>query len=322
MENEEKKKSNYSLFIILALMVILVYLAILISQINNNNHELSQKVNSLEFNNQEMNQILLNEGIISDVDNKNLKSNLNTLLQSYDSLEQTNTMVIDSINLQREKITSLMNEVNNLNAKSKRDWGRIYKLKKEAETLRGIMKGYIHTIDSLNSMNISLQNTLTEKNNTLNKVNSQNEEFKKHNESLMEKVALGAVLQAGNLKASAIRIRSSGKQTETTRAARTNMIKGCCTLIGNKLAEPGNKDIYIRVLSKNGKVQSAAAPIFITDYNDNKIEMSAKRSVNYQNKNTDLCIFYELQNILDANSYKLEVYAEGFLIGSTSFALQ
>jgi hypothetical protein len=322
MEVEEKKKNNYSLFIILALMAVMVYLAILISQINNNNHDLSEKVKTLEFNNEEMIQSLRDEGIISDNDNQNLKSNLNTLLLSYDSLEQTNTMVVDSINIQRDKITSLMNEVSTLNSKSKRDWGKIYKLKKEAETLRGIMKGYIQTIDSLNSMNVSLQNTLTEKNNTLNKVNSENKEFKKHNESLMEKVALGAVLQAGNLKATALRIRTSGKQTETTRAARTNMIKGCCTLIGNKLADPGNKEIYIRVLSKSGEVYAAPAPIFITNYDNNKIEMSAKRSVNYQNKNTDLCIFYELQSVLEPNSYKIEIYAEGFLIGATSFALQ
>ena len=33
---------------------------------------------------------------------------------------------------------------------------RFFLLKKEAETLRGIMKGYIHTIDSLNTLNINL----------------------------------------------------------------------------------------------------------------------------------------------------------------------
>lgn len=315
MEVKEKKKNKYSLFIILALMGILVYLAILISQLNKNIHDLTE-------NEKQMLQSLKDEGLISDDDNSNLKSNLNTLLLSYDSLELTNTMVIDSINIQREKISSLMKEVSTLNSKSVRDRVGIYKLKKEAETLRGIMKGYIHTIDSLNSMNVSLQNTVTEQNSTLNKVNNQNQEFKKHNESLMEKVALGAVLQAGNLKATALRIRTSGKQTETTRATRTNMIKGCCTLIGNKLAEAGNKDIYIRVLSKNGKVYAAPSPIFITDYDNNKVEMSAKRSVNYQNKNTDLCIFYEIQSILEPNSYKIEIYAEGFLIGATSFALQ
>ncbi|MBM78473.1 MAG: hypothetical protein CL846_08320 [Crocinitomicaceae bacterium] len=322
MENEEKKKINYSLYIILVLLAVLAYLAFSISKLDNNIHQQNEKINSLEIGNQEMNDMLINEGIISDDDDKSLKKNLNTLLNSYDSLEQTNTMAVDSINAQREKITSLMDDLQKEQAKSKKDKYKIYKLKKEAETLRTIMKGYIHTIDSLNTMNITLQNTLTEKNKTLNKVNSENEEFKKHNESLLEQVALGSVLQAGNITATALNIKSSGKQSETTRASRTNMIKGCCSLVGNKIAKAGNKDIYIRVLSKDGEFFPAPSPIIISDYDNNEIEMSAKRSVNYQNENTDLCIFYELQNPLQSGSYILEIYAEGFLIGSTSFALR
>ena len=65
-------------------------------------------------------------------------------------------MVLDSINQQREKINNLISKVEKLNGKSKRDWRKIFSLKKEAETLRGIMKGYIHTIDSLNTLNINL----------------------------------------------------------------------------------------------------------------------------------------------------------------------
>ena len=40
------------------------------------------------------------------------------------------------------------------------------------------MKGYIHTIDSLNTLNINLSNSLTEKTNRLNKVSNQNTVFK------------------------------------------------------------------------------------------------------------------------------------------------
>ena len=95
-----------------------------------------------------MNKILLNEEALSASKALNLKDNLKLLLVSYDSIELSNTLVVDSINLQREKIKTLMTKVDKLNSKSKKDWRSIFKLKKEAETLRGIMKGYIHTIDS------------------------------------------------------------------------------------------------------------------------------------------------------------------------------
>ena len=90
---------------------------------------------------------------------RNLKDNLKLMLSSYDSLEQSNTMVVDSIDQQRMKIKNLISKVEKLNGKSKRDWREIFSLKKEAETLRGIMKGYISTIDSLNTLNINLSNS-------------------------------------------------------------------------------------------------------------------------------------------------------------------
>ena len=71
----------------------------------------------------------------------------------------------------------------------------IYKLKKETETLRTIMKGYIHTIDSLNTLNVTLTNTLSEKNIELNKVTSENENIKTQNIELQETVAVGSILQ-------------------------------------------------------------------------------------------------------------------------------
>ena len=76
----------------------------------------------------------------------------------------------------------------------------------------------------------------------------QHKKYKKQNKDLQSKVALGAVLQAGNVTVSAIRIRNSGTQSETTRAAKTNMIKACFTLLENKLSKAGDKNIYIKIL--------------------------------------------------------------------------
>ena len=54
------------------------------------------------------------------------------------------------------------------------------------------MKGYIHTIDSLNTLNINLSNTLTEKTNKLNTVSNENQKYKKQNKDLQSKVALSS----------------------------------------------------------------------------------------------------------------------------------
>ena len=53
--------------------------------------------------NEEMNQIIINQDLVSEADGENLKENLKLLLFSYDSLEQNNSVAIDSINTQRKK---------------------------------------------------------------------------------------------------------------------------------------------------------------------------------------------------------------------------
>ena len=322
MNDNPTTKNKYSSIIILLLVVCLGYTGYLISSLNKENHEISKELSSLLMENNEMNKILLNEDALSASKASNLKDNLKLLLVSYDSLELSNTMVVDSINQQREKIKTLMTKVDKLNSKSKKDWRSIFKLKKEAETLRGIMKGYIHTIDSLNTLNINLSNTLTEKTNKLNTVSSENQKYKKQNKDLQSKVALGAVLQAGNVTVSAIRIRNSGTQSETTRAAKTNTIKACFTLLENKLSKAGDKNIYIKVVDPNQKTLLSKNPINIMNSDGENLELSSKRIVNYQNENMDLCIFHEIEKVLQPGNYKVEIYNDGYFIGESSFALR
>jgi len=319
---EEKKKSKLPLIFNILLVIIVSYLAYEVSVLSQKNHAFKQEISEMIKENEEMNQIIINQDIVSEADGENLKENLKLLLFSYDSLEQNNSVAIDSINRQREKINNLMQEVDKLDKKSKRDWRKIYKLKKEAETLRNIMKGYIHTIDSLNTLNINLSNDLTEKTQKLSNVSKQNKKIIKQNEALQKQVAIGAVLQINNVISSGIRIRSSGAQSETTRASKTNMIKTCFSIIENKLAQAGDKEIYIRILDSEGNLLNAPTPLTIINQQKEELKMSSKRTINYQNQNTDLCIFYEIENSIPAGNYSIEVYAEGFLIGETSIALR
>ena len=319
---EEKKKSKLPLIFNILLVIIVSYLAYEVSVLSQKNHAFKQEISEMIKENEEMNQIIINQDLVSEADGENLKENLKLLLFSYDSLEQNNSVAIDSINTQREKINNLMQEVDKLDKKSKRDWRKIYKLKKEAETLRNIMKGYIHTIDSLNTLNINLSNDLTEKTQKLSNVSKQNKKIIKQNEALQKQVAIGAVLQINNVLSSGIRIRSSGAQSETTRASKTNMIKTCFSIIENKLAKAGDKEIYIRILDSEGTLLNAPTPLTIINQQKEELKMSSKRTINYQNQDTDLCIFYEIENSITAGNYSVEVYAEGFLIGETSIALR
>ena len=100
------------------------------------------------------------------------------------------------------------------------------------------------------------------------------------------------------------------------------MLKGCFTILENKISSAGNKFIYLRVISPEGKVLPQQKKETIAIDQEGEIEISAKREINYQNQNTDVCVFYEIDTPLKAGKYSVEVYAENEKIGVTSFALK
>lgn len=325
MEKKEKsgsKKDAVYIIIIILLLLVGGWLGLEIRDSKKQMIACSQSVNNLELEKDYLNDVLKNSGIIEESDNETLKDNLQALLSQYDSLEIDNDAMLDSINNQKAHIQSLLDEVETLQNQKKRDWGKIYKLKKETETLREIMKGYIHTIDSLNTENIGLKNVIKDKDNQIVKIETDRDLIKEKNDKLNETVALGSVLQTSGIVANAIKVKSSGKQTETTRANRATMIKSCFTILENKIATAENKDIYMRVISPEGKDLSNSTPILFEMEGGREGIASVKRTVNYQNKNMDLCIYYEFETPLVEGTYIVEIYAEGYQIGKTSFALK
>ena len=304
MENvkENKKHKNLFYFLIIFLLLGTVgYLAIEINSLNEKNKSLSQESK-------------YEKAKLEDERDK-VMFDLEKMSFSYDTLMVAN----DSMNLefieQKKQIETLLQKV-----KSK-DYS-LYKIKEEANTLRRIMKDYIHTIDSLNTLNINLQNSLTEKNNELSKVQNENQNIKTENLELLETVAKGSILQASNIIAQGIRIKNSGKQVETTKASRVNMLKGCFTLVENKIASSGNLFIYMRIISPEGKVLTSSIPESILTGNNTSIDISVKRQINYQNTNTDVCVYYEVDETLNSGTYLVEIYSGKYKIGNTSFALK
>lgn len=327
VENKtETKKSNRDAIYIIIILLLLMgggYLGWQLGNAKKQNAICSENVQTLEGEKDYLNNLLKSTGIIDDADNADLETNLTKMLSEYDSLEVSNDDMQDSINAQKQKISDLLAEVEQMKNQKKKDWGKIYKLKKETETLREIMKGYIHTIDSLNTLNIELKHTINEKDNQITKVTQENEQLEnKYNQS-QETIKLGKVLQATNITAVAIKVKSSGKQTETTRANRATMLKSCFTILENKIADAGNKTIQMRIIAPSGKELTNSTPVQFEQANGTTGIASVQRQVNYQNQNVDLCVYFDLEEQeIPEGTYIVEIYTEGYLIGKTTFALK
>ncbi|HWY33750.1 MAG TPA: hypothetical protein VNX68_03840, partial [Nitrosopumilaceae archaeon] len=98
------------------------------------------------------------------VERDNVKNELLSLKEEYETLHTRDKKLQAEIDEKKLQIEQLLKEAE----KHKGDAYVIAKLRKETETLRQIMKGYIHTIDSLNTLN---QHLIVEKNGVIKDLN-------------------------------------------------------------------------------------------------------------------------------------------------------
>jgi hypothetical protein len=248
-----------------------------------------------------------------------LKSDLQDMLIQYDTLTVTNEKMQNEIMGQRSQIEDLLKEVE----KHKDDAWIIHKLKKEASTLRQVMKGYLVTIDSLNTLNIHLKEDNQILSSELTKVTSQKDQLANKTADLEGIITKGSVLPAMNLVGEAIRVRGSGKQIETNRADKAEMIKLCCSLGENKIAKHGKKVMYLRIISPDGEVLDDGTGSPKTFKFDNVSgKYSVKRDIDYNGEPQEMCIYYTVNSSLPTGQYILELYEAESKIGVTRFDLK
>lgn len=244
-----------------------------------------------------------------------LQMELEELMMSYDTLQTDNSMLQAELDAQKMEIEDLLKKVKNSNYS-------VSKLRKEADTLREIMKGYVATIDSLNTLNQNLMAENEGMKQTVSSVQGENEELNKRQQNMEKIIATGQILQAINVASGAVNLKSSGKQADTERANRAEMIKTCFTVIENKIAKGGPKNLYLRIIDPNGKVLAAKEGSASGTFDGESSNYSIKREIDYNNTETDVCIFYTVQGELSKGDYKVYLYEDGTRIAATDFSLK
>lgn len=272
----------------------------------------------LYFQEKENFNIAIEEKGILDEQKMELEAELKDMYEQYEEMKTSNDTLNRQLLEQQEKIQELLTKAKNNN------W-TIHKLRKETETLREIMKGYLRTIDSLNTANIQLKAEKQMVTLKLDKEKEKNTQLNEQNTELSEKVKIGERLKAQDLFAAALKERSNNTHRETDRAKRTDMLKACLTLMRNDLTPLGKKWVYARIIAPSGKV------ICLEESEDNMFEFegvkglySVKKEVDYKGEDTDVCLYwyYEEEALVEVGSYEVYMYVDNYELGKTSFELK
>ena len=196
---------------------------------------------------------------------------------SYDTLETENSMMVAELAAQQERIDGLLTKVKN-------GYWEVAKLKKEAETLRSIMKGYIGTIDSLNQLNMALLDENFAMKEQMEAVSQENADLVERQENMEDMLEAGQTLQVAEFLPTGVRMLSSGRQRDTDRADRSDMLRVCFTILENRIAPVGDKTLHLKITDSEGNV---------LPNEDGNTEFSASRTMDYARERLDACMFYD-----------------------------
>ena len=256
-------------------------------------------------------QMLDNELLRADRDS--IQNDLGRLMEDYDNLHVANDSISASLDIERGRADSLMNQL-----RKERRWSlaKIKQYEKEVGTLRTVMRGYLHQIDSLNSLN---QKLITENISYRKKISSATLRAEMAEEKAAEldnKVRAGAVIKARGIRLTGLNARNK----EVSRIRNAERVRVDFVLTANELTTPGNKAVYMRLTSPDGYVLTTEAmPTF--EYEGERLSYSAMREVDYQNQDLEVGIYFDSSGFA-AGTYLVQLYCDGYMIGSAEIAMR
>lgn len=246
-------------------------------------------------------------------DRDSIQNDLGDLMEEYDNLRISNDTITAGLHLERQRADSLLTRL-----KQERSWNlsKIREYQSQVKLLRSIAEGYVRQIDSLNTLNKKLINENIGYRKEISSAQMRAEMAEEKAAELDNKVRAGSVIKARDIRLTPLNDRSK----EVSRVRNATRLRTDFVLTANELATPGNKTVYVRILSPDGYVLTTEEqPTF--SFEGERLTYSASRDVDYQNQDLPVGIYYNSTGFT-AGSYEVQLYCEGYLIGTAEVALR
>ena len=267
----------------------------------------------LLFNEKQSNRELVEEFALEKED---LENEYTRFAQQYDELKLTVSNDSLSVLLEQEQIKTqrLLEELRTVKSSNATE---IRRLKKELASLRKIMIGYINQIDSLNKLTNQQKQVIAEVTKKYNDASRQISNPSEEKKNLNKKVTLAAQLDATN-----IWIEPKNKRDKKAKKIK-DVVKFAIgfTIVKNITAETGERTLYINIYKPNNEVLTKnAANTF--EYENRTLPYSIKKYIEYNGEEQPITVYWNVEEYLSAGNYRVDIFADGTLIGSQRFTME
>ena len=255
--------------------------------------------------NQEMQELAI-------LDKKEMENEYEQFARQYSEMKTqiNNDAIVAQLTQEQLRTQELLEELKRVKASDARE---IARLKKELATVRAVLRTYVLEIDSLNRLN---QN-LTAENNRVKgqyaEATRQIEGLSNEKESLSQKVAIAAQLDATGITMTAKK--KNGKPAKKIKDCKSFQVD--FTVARNVTASNGLRTFYVRITTPNGTTLGGGGSF---QYENRTLECTMKKAVEYSGEAITLSTYRQVTEYLEAGTYTVSIFADGNMIGSRTFA--
>lgn len=294
----QPKKTNRVLIYVVAGLAVLLVGALVLNFIRENNlKETNAKLmvaySQLDSIGQEMDKKI--------VQIEQLGGNVEELTMIRDSLEQEKVDLLEARTRSNQQIRTLRNRVEGY---------RELLVMKDAE------------IEELQKINQELVTENTELKTERNVLNQNLREAEKTREQLTEKVQIASRLEAENISVEALNSRGRSREDEF-RARQIEKLQVKFNIAKNDVAPVSGKEILMRIIDDNDNVLFDVARGSGTFVLDGKETFyTAKQEILFDNTQQEVTFLYDKGSEYLPGRYVMELYTDGYRMGSKSFRVK
>ena len=249
-------------------------------------------------------------------DRASLQADFDAASAKIDQLVSLNSKLDSNLEKDKKEILALRQKIRGLLGNSQATGEEIKKAKQMITSLTDKTTQYEARIAELEKENT----ILTHKNSSLTK---------ERDSAVTQNIAIkkiASALHASNMRMEALHIRKNGKEKETSKASKADVLRIKFDIDQNHFVESGNKLIFLRLLAPDGTIlrsQTNGSGMMTTGRGD-QLSYSIQKEISLIKEQPvkDVVVDWRQDDNYPRGAYLIEIYSEGYKVGSGNVSLK
>ncbi|MFY0253981.1 hypothetical protein ACDQ55_08515 [Chitinophaga sp. 30R24] len=247
-----------------------------------------------------------------------LQQEYNAANARLDELISQNSRMDSLVKTKDKEIQDMKARISSILTNKNATQAQLAEARRLIEQLKSNIEGYQQTIERLEGEKIVLAGERDVARHERDSVSTVKD-------SLNKKVDLGSVLHASNIHLLPIKVKHNGKEVETSKAKRADMMRVTFDLDDNRIAPSGDKEIFVAITAPDGSplaVEALGSGRFTLEDGTEKL-YTAKKTVSYvTGQKQTVSMDWKQNSDFKPGDYSVEIYHNGYKIGQGKVTLK